>query len=189
MNRSAGCAVKKEDIISHPFSEEERQRFHNLLLLASESPFEGERVNALDAATRMATRHGMSLQEAARHDPTPDPPRQTEPRTSRSTAEWRTERDMAASVRMSEQFLRMDKERRQQAMEEARKRGLDAEERRAAQRQTIYRSTNSQSKRNPESHARVLLRETSLPLREVADLSGLDFYQVVGMKLKMRVPA
>lgn len=137
----------------------------------------------------MASRHGMSLQEAARSDPTPDPPRQEAPKTNKHTAEWRTERDMAAYVHMSEQFLQMDKERRQRAMEEARRRGLDASERRAAERQTIYRSNKNPSKRNPESHARVLLSETSLPLREVADLSGLDFYRVVGMKLKMRVLA
>lgn len=179
----------KEAAISRPFTEEERQRFHNLLLLAAESPFEGERVNAVDAATRMASRHGMSLQEAARHDPTPDPPRQEAPRPDKSTAEWRTERDRAAYVHMSEQFLKMDQERRRRAMEEARSRGLDAEERRAAQRRPVYRQNKNPSKRNPESHARVLLSETSLPLQEVADLSGLDFYRVVGMKLKMRSPA
>ena len=40
----------------------------------------------------------------------------------------------------------------------------------------------------PEVHAAVLLRETRLPFREVADITGLDIYDVVGMKLKMRKP-
>ena len=44
----------------------ERERFHNLLLMAKESPFEGERTNALEAAERMAQRHDMTLEEAAR---------------------------------------------------------------------------------------------------------------------------
>ena len=41
---------------------------------------------------------------------------------------------------------------------------------------------------NPERHAAVLLRETKLPFREVAEITGLDVYKVVGMKLKMRDP-
>ena len=32
----------------------------------------------------------------------------------------------------------------------------------------------------------MLLRETSLPFEEVARITGLDVYKVVGMKLKMR---
>ena len=51
--------------ITAGFSEAERQRFHNLLQLAAESPFEGERANALAAATRLATRCGLTLDEAA----------------------------------------------------------------------------------------------------------------------------
>lgn len=96
---------------------------------------------------------------------------------------------MAAYVHMSENFIRRDKERREQAMEEAIRRGLDAEERRAAEQPPLRRRGTSRSKRNPESHARVLLRETSLPLQEIASLSGLDIYSVVGMKLKMRATA
>ena len=42
---------------------------------------------------------------------------------------------------------------------------------------------------NPFSHARTLIRETSLPLREIASITGLDIYQVVGLKLKMRTVA
>ena len=41
-------------------------------------------------------------------------------------------------------------------------------------------------KRDANSHARVLLQETSLPMEEICMLTGLDIYEVVGMKLKMR---
>ena len=61
--------AKKQD--SHPFNEIERTRFQNLLKLASESTFDGERTAALDAAKRLAGRHGMSLDEAARGVPEP----------------------------------------------------------------------------------------------------------------------
>jgi len=174
-------------MISRPFNDTERQRFRNLLLLAAESPFEGERINAIAAASRLAARHGMSLREAARNDP--PPPAETEPSQKPTAARWRMDRDMAAYVHMSEHFIRVDKERRERAMEEALRRGLDAEERRAAEQTPFRRPTMGRSKRNPESHARVLLRETSLPLQEIADLSGLDIYKVVGMKLKMRMTA
>lgn len=157
--------------------------------MAAESPYEGERINAIEAASRMAARHGMSLREAARAEPPLDPPELERPASKPSAAQWRTERDMAAYVHMSENFIRRDKERREQAMEEAIRRGLDAQERRAAEQTPFRRRGASRSKRNPESHARVLLRETSLPLQEIATLSGLDIYSVVGMKLKMRATA
>ena len=51
----------------------------------------------------------------------------------------------------------------------------------------ISRSTNS--RRGPLVHARVLLRETRLPLSEIASICGLDVYTVAGLKLKMREDA
>ncbi len=45
---------------SRPFDEAERKRFHNLLLLANESPYEGAREAALAAAKRMAKARGMT---------------------------------------------------------------------------------------------------------------------------------
>ena len=44
----------------------EHDRFKNLLLMAKESPFKGERRNALDAAERIARRYDMTIEEAAR---------------------------------------------------------------------------------------------------------------------------
>src|SRR3546814_17575845 len=52
--------------ISTGFTEAERQRFHNLLQLAAESPFEGERANALAADTRLAVRCGQIGRAACR---------------------------------------------------------------------------------------------------------------------------
>ena len=37
---------------------------------------------------------------------------------------------------------------------------------------------------NPTERAEVLLKETSLTAHEIAEMTGLDVYQVLGMKLK-----
>ena len=39
---------------------------------------------------------------------------------------------------------------------------------------------------NPTERAEVLLKETSLTTHEIAEMLGLDVYQVFGMKLKSR---
>ena len=39
---------------------------------------------------------------------------------------------------------------------------------------------------DPAKHAAVLLQDTSLPFHEVAAITGLDIYEVVGLKLKLR---
>jgi hypothetical protein len=39
---------------------------------------------------------------------------------------------------------------------------------------------------NPTERAEVLLKETSLTAHEIAEMLGLDVYQVLGMKLKAR---
>ena len=125
----------------------------------------------------------MTLQDAARADAAPPPP-PPEP----TVARWSPHRDLARFVHMNEQFIKADKQRREEALAEAKARGLDSDERRHAER-APKRAAFSRAKRNGVSHARVLLAETTLPLQEVADLSGLDIYQVVGMKLKMRATA
>ncbi len=130
------------------------------------------------AAERMAQRHGMTLDEAAVDGggpvQKPTPPRVEDPTESR----------FAHSVHMMDSFLRTDKARREAALREARRRGLDAEE---SQRQANFRQPrSSRARMNPYKHAAVLLRETSLPFREIANITGLDIYKVVGMKLKMR---
>ena len=163
----------------------ERERFNALLKVATESPYPGERANALDAARRLAERHGMSLQEAA-----------GEPRGPARTVEMPqrprryTQREMAEIIAFSEARLRADKERYERALREARERGLDGctikPEVRSA---STGAQKASQRSRTPHSFAKVLLSETTLPLREIVSLTGLDIYRVVGLKLKMRSAA
>lgn len=176
----------------------ERERFHNLLLMAKESPFEGERSNALQAAERMAQRHDMTLEEAARsggeglQKPSePKPPSSFEQAEAEAAARERAFAEMSRFMRDMEDHARSDKARRDEALKAAYDRGLDAEERRrkerAASRDKVVRKNGR--KRNPLVHARVLLKETQLPLSEIASICGIDVYTVAGLKLKMRQEA
>lgn len=183
----------------------ERERFHNLLLMAKESPFEGERRNALEAAERLAGRHGMTLEEAARGggetmqkpryqaDPTKRPrpaPRSTyDDVAAEAAARERAYDEMARFFRDMEDRAQSEKARRDEALRAAYARGLDAEERRQAERRAArdYIPRRSKgSRRNPKVHASVLLRETHLPVQEIASICGLDVWTVAGLKLKMR---
>ena len=164
------------------FTKGARARFHNLLKLAAESPFEGERGNALAAAERMASGLGMTLAEAAGaaedrgawHAIPEPPPPQTEGLTR-----------FAQAIHLMDHYLYADKARRENALAAARARGLDAEERAvlAARRPD---KLASRRRMDPFRHAAMLLRETSLSFHEVAQITGLDIYKVVGLKLKMR---
>ena len=170
-----------EDPIPGGFSEVERERFRNLLELAARTPFEGERANALAAAARLAARHGMTLEEAARGAPLepPDPP--PPPRTDAFAAAF------ARAVHLMDAQIALDKLRREAALRAARARGLDVHM--PAPPRAARRPRLSRSRRNPYSLARLLIRETSLPLREIVDITGLDIYEIVAMKLKMRQAA
>tara|TARA_R110002110_G_scaffold115008_3_gene285210 strand:+ start:10574 stop:11134 length:561 start_codon:yes stop_codon:yes gene_type:complete len=180
----------------------ERERFHNLLLMAKESPFEGERTNALEAAERMAQRHDMTLEEAARsggeglqkpgeQNPAPKPPSSFEQAEAEAAARERAFAESARFMRDMEDHARSDKARRDEALKAAYDRGLDAEERRRAERAASRDKTVRKNgrKRNPLVHARVLLKETRLPIKEIASICGLDVYTVAGLKLKMREEA
>ncbi|MBS27339.1 MAG: hypothetical protein CL566_00180 [Alphaproteobacteria bacterium] len=139
---------------------------------------------ALAAAERMAKSRGMSLEEAAGGGPAPPRPEARFPRFTRQQ-----EKDaygLAKAAQMTDAWINADKARRDAAMEAARKRGLDEEERLKAEAAANRIVRRNDRKRDPVSHARVLLGETSLPLEEISNLTGLDIYEVVGMKLKMR---
>ncbi len=164
--------------ISRSFTDAERERFHNLLTLAAESPFDGERENALSAARRMAEKCGMSLEEAALASG-PAQPKQPPP-PPQATAESR----FARAAHLMDYHLHIDKMRRDAALAEARSRGLDADQPEKSRLGQVKRT--SRARMNPWRHARVLLSETSLPFQEIATITGLSIYQVVGMKLKMR---
>ncbi|HET6223079.1 MAG TPA: DUF2786 domain-containing protein [Dongiaceae bacterium] len=178
----------REATIATPFSDAERKRFQGLLRLAAESPFAGERDNALAAATRLAERHGMSVEEAAGDAPTP--PRRRPHSTWHRT--WFAEYDPAEVGRymhLTDFAIRVAKEQRDAALAEARSRGLDAAEEAARRRRAERRPRPNHSRLDPREHARILLTETSLRLRDIVDITGLDIYQVVGLKLRLRQAA
>ena len=165
--------------ISTPITAAEQTRFRNLLELANSSKFEGERANALDAARRLAERHGMTLEEAAR---TGLEQRQPLP----VTADGRRPDPRAAYfAHAHQQAVEREKRRWEEAVQKARERGLDGGLG-AAARTDMRPRRASKSRRDPIRHASVLLEETRLPFDEIADITGLSVYAIVGMKLKMR---
>ena len=176
MTRNEAHATKSKTD-SLPFNEIERTRFHNLLKLAAESPFEGERSAALAAAKRLATRHGMTLDEAASGGPPPDVLKKP------VAAREKKVRDVARHVHIMDNWVSNDKARRDAALAEAYERGLDHDGRK---RNSVQAPRRNGTKRNPQSHATVLLQETSMPIDEIAALTGLDTYEVVALKLKLR---
>ena len=168
------------------FTDADRVRFQSLLRMAAESPFPGERANALAAATRLAGRAGMSLQEAATADAghRQAPPRREEP-MQQPPSHLREE--LARQSFMLDQQIIADKARRAAAVREAIRRGLDWDTQPRPAPRTETRRTVNSSRMDSHRHAGVLLRETSLPLQEICTITGLDIYEVVGMKLKARV--
>lgn len=176
--------------ISAQFSEAERLRFHNLLQLAADSPYEGERSNALAAAERLAARFGLTLDEAAAGGLQQEPPKAA-PRGDDHLAE-----DLgfapqgldrfARAMHLMDNFILHDKLRREAALRAAQSRGLDAEELRKAVTASVTGTRSKRRRMNPNRHAATLLKETSLSFREISSITGLNIYDVVGLKLKMR---
>lgn len=167
------------------FTRAERERFHNLLALAAGSPFEGERSAALAAARRLAARHGMDLEDAARSGREP-PADHAEPFPG--SGDRRRTAARARAFRESEDRAERERARFRAAREEAYRRGLERERERRAGR-SDYAGPRSRRRREPLGHAAVLLRETHLPFREIARITGLGLYEVVGLKLKLRTAA
>lgn len=160
------------------------------------------------AAKRMAAKHNMSLNEAAA---APDPADAQRPKADAEGDFWRRagertwsgygfepppgfeERWGRAAKDHDMRWRKPEDEKRRwrAAYEAARRRGLDENEQ-AAQPKKPRRASNqpkSNRRMNGFQHARALLRETSLPLAEIAQITRLTIYQVVGLKLKMREEA
>ncbi|GAB4377412.1 MAG: hypothetical protein Kow00114_41700 [Kiloniellaceae bacterium] len=190
----------RRPVIATGFTEAERQRFHNLLQLAAESPFEGERANALAAAKRLAERFGMTLDEAAagggakedrprgraRDDYPHQRPRGDDFMADDLSFRPQTLDRFARAMHLMDNYILSDKARREEALRAAQQRGLDAEELRRAVTASVMQNRVSRRRMNPSRHAATLLRETSLSFREIANITGLDIYAVVGLKLKLR---
>lgn len=184
-----------EATISASFTDAERKRFQGLLRMAAESPFPGERANAFAAATRLAARHGLTIEEAAAGDEAPTDRATATQRQSSTMSEtmgarrWFADYDppeVGRFMHLTDIAIRMAKMQHEAALAEAKARGLDAAEAAAARRQADRPQRSSSQRMNPRDHARVLLTETSLRLREIVDITGLDIYQVVGLKLSLR---
>lgn len=166
-------------------SPKEQERFHNLLKLAADSPYEGERTAALAAAERVVAKHGMTLDEAAQRNPVePDP----EPEPTPAEQRWNAaQREAARRFREAEARRAADKRNWERAWREARARGLDEQPQDRQQRdRTAFQQPRSRRRRNPVDFARTLLTETGLSLQDIADITQLDIYQVAGLKLKLR---
>jgi hypothetical protein len=180
--------------ISTSLTEPERKRFQGLLRLAAESPFAGERANAFAAATRLAARHGLTVEEVAAGDEATASARHADGRPSAMAESmgrrsWFSDYDppeVGRFMHLTDLAIRLAKLQRETALAEARARGLDAAEEAAARRRAEQVQRQSKRRMNPRDHARILLTETSLRLREIVDITGLDIYQVVGLKLSLR---
>ena len=187
------------------FSPKDRRRLRQFLELANSTEFTGEREAALAAATRLAENHGMTLREAvgmSEHDETatarahqareaaqpqapPDPmdvfsrrfgfrPRRAAPE---HTAQFRTEEERVAH----------EKKKFEEALADARRRGLDAAEiRRARNRDWLHARSRSTRQRPRAEFVRVLLKETTMTAREIALTAGVSVYEVFREKLLLR---
>ena len=164
----------------HPNSETQK-RFSNLLELAKRSKFRGERNNALSAAKRIAKKHGMTIKEFEKGA--------SKPKAANSRP-WANKNKQKKENLGSELFKNInntyhEKERWQRAVNSAKARGLDENIRK--RESTLEKSLKiSKNKRPAGKHAEVLLRETSLSFKEITEITGLNIYQVVGIRLKIR---
>jgi hypothetical protein len=199
------------------FSAKDRLRFRKLLEVAYSTTFAGERDAALNAARKLAATHGMSLHEAAgmkepaREEPKPQPrprghagfgadfgaagPENMGRWWARYNARGRgTDTDQAATTEAARATA--EKKRRDEAMEDAFRRGLDAEEikarakaeARAANRdgRPMRRPGNKGPWRSRPEFIRVLLAETQMSAKDIAAVAGVTIYDVYREKLLMR---
>ncbi len=180
--------------MTEAFTESQKERFRKLLLLAAESPFEGERTAALAAAERLAGRFGMTLDEAAGSaaEPEPKPGR----RNGRSrdwedpegpqgprAPEWMYRAAAGYAYEASAAASRARQRHREQV--EAAQRREEEERRRAAAMQRRW-GPRSERRMAPREFARNLIRDTAFSLQEIGEITGLSQHELVGLKLKLR---
>jgi len=137
------------------------------------------------AAERLASLHDMTLEEAARggtQTPRHEPP-------PRKGPEMWQERELGRVVHLMDYQIQLDKARIAEATKQAIDRGLTPDPVPHRPRQQAlhnWRPSRSRRRMEPYRHARVLLQETSLPIEEIADITGLDVYKVASLKLQIR---
>ena len=141
------------------------------------------------AATRIAQKHNMTLEEAARWQQ--DSSGTNKSMHDKKSHQRRNNNSDYSNLTKTQKNADAEKKRWQAAMDLAKERGLDRAEnaKKAAQEAARERRSNSKSRRNPITHAKILLKETSLSFKEIADITGLDVYKIISMKLKSRSAA
>lgn len=182
--------------MSESFTPDERSRLHKLLVLAKESPYPGERRAALAAAERLAARKGLSLEDAASfaaHDAEMAAEREQREQQKQRESYWqkRSAEDADFARRFHQAYHAHDSQAA--AASRARQRAQwakDEAERKAAReaREARSRSFRRRSGRRipPTEHAKVLIRETNLPLSEIARITGIELNDLIALKLKLR---
>jgi hypothetical protein len=182
--------------MTQTFTTSDKERFRKLLLLAAESPFEGERAAALAAAERLASRLAMTLDEAARASAEPEPEPQVR-RRGRATEEdedwggpsgWQRTPDWMYGAATGYAYqasaaASRARQRHRDKVEAAQRR--EEEERRRAQ-SLRRQGQRSPSRMAPRDFARTLILQTGFSLREISDITGLTQHEVIGLKLKLR---
>lgn len=190
------------------FSDKDRRRLRQFLELANSTAFDGEREAALAAATRLAETHGMTLREAVgmseaderaatAHRPQPHQPPPHRPSSAQDPfGQFEQKFGFGRKAPNAEQIhqFRTEAERvahekrvRDAAMAEAYRRGLDAEEIRRKRRAEWLHTRKSSTRWRPRAEfIRVLLRETQMTAREIAQTAGVSVYEVFREKLLMR---
>jgi len=166
----------------------EQKRFVNLLELANRSKYRGERENALAAASRLANKFGMTLDQAAKlglnynQDINGD---------NKKAADSFYKNISKEEIKQNQINTTSDKKRWQTAVANAKKRGLDQEnkKRKNTKKTANFRRMNNTSRRDPFIHAIILLKETNLSFKEIANITGISVYKVIALKLKTRKAA
>ena len=131
----------------------------------------------------------MTLDEAARWEPGDNTGKRNT--NQKEIYQRPVKSDNFSTLVKNQENSETEKKNWQVAMEKAKARGLDKAEnaKKAAQEAANERRQNSKARRNPTTHANILLKETSLSFQEIADITGLDIYKVITMKLKSRSAA
>ena len=125
----------------------------------------------------------MSLKEAAG-----SPPSERNVNLSSRTSNFHDYPYVVSNVFKNSHNEALDKARWQSAVKEAQNRGLDWSEQKKTVRE-LRQHKFRKARRHPVKHAQVLLNETSLPFFEIAQITGLNVYQVVTIKLQLREAA
>lgn len=180
--------------MTQSLSSSQQQRFRKLLTLAAESPFAGEREAALAAAERMADSAGMDLEEAARacgrqEQQEHEAAGPSRPAGAEMGPGW-TE-TMSPSMRRAAWAgyaweAAASRARQRHREEVARRQREEEAQRRADSKRGRHNQPRSDRSMPRGDFARVLLLETGLPLRDIAEITDLGMYEVVGLKLKLR---